>query len=136
MRGVDSGGDDAVLEREARGGDAVVLDPGPCDADHSREPRRLDEWCEASVERERRLPLEWQPLAIPPHRRRARGDRRAIGERSLRRINGIEWPEAVLAYRDRRPLLLRPAHPTPLRQDAEALVLYRGHADEVNRRSL
>src|SRR3982750_4204122 len=80
-------------------------------------------------------PPDRQPLEIPPHRRRARGDRRAIGKRSLRRINGIEWPEAVLAYRDRRPLLLRPAHPTPLWQDAEALVLYRGHADEVNRRS-
>src|SRR5689334_1362452 len=112
-------------------GDAVVLDPSAGDAEHAREPWCFDERREAGVERERRLTLERQPLAVSPHRRCAPGDRRAVGKCALRRIDGVERSEALLTHRDRRAFLFRATHSTALRQDPEAFVFYSSHSGNL-----
>ena len=65
------------------------------DAEPVGEPRCIDQRRESGVLRQRGRTLERQPLAIAPHRRRARRDLRAIRQPTRRRIHRLERTEAV-----------------------------------------
>ena len=73
-RGVDRRRDNAILEREARVGDRVVLHPDARHAEQRRQAGHLDQRGEAGVEGVGRAALEREPLVVAPQRRRARGD--------------------------------------------------------------
>src|SRR5438094_3467873 len=127
MRGVDRGRDDTILEGEAGVRDTVVLDPRAGDAKARRQARRLDERREAGIEREHRLAVEGQPLAIAPERWRPPRDRCPIRQVALGGIQRLERTETILTDGDGCPVLFRTAQTATLGEHTETVVLDRRH---------
>src|SRR2546425_2069388 len=109
----------AVLERQRRVADGIVLHPGARDAEAPRERRRLYQRREPGVERQHGVAVERQPLPVTPQRRRPRADRLPVGQAPPRLIARVERPEALLANRDGGGCVLRAAVAAAERTGAE-----------------
>jgi len=83
------------------------------------ELRRFDQRRESAVEREDRLTLEREPLAVAPERRPTRRDGVGIGQQTIGIVHRLQRTQTFFADRHRCGRLFRAAETAGLRQRAQ-----------------
>ena len=119
LRSVDRRGDDAILERQRWMRHRVVLDPELATPSLSASRGASTSGVKPVSCESVGVALEGEPLAITPHRVRARRDLRAARQPARGRIHRLERAKARSADRFRRGLELCAAHLAVLRKRAQ-----------------